>query len=56
MTFLLFVKIILLIAAIFFGICSIGANEPKNGERCVCLATMFTTALVALMVFGMMYR
>lgn len=55
MTFLLVVKIILLIASLFFAVCSIGANEPKNGERCVCLATMFATALIALMAFGMVY-
>lgn len=55
MTFLMIAKIILLIASIFFGICSIGANEQKNGERCVALATMFACALVVLIGLEMVY-
>lgn len=55
-TFLLIVKIILLIAAIFQGIASIGANTESLGNRCVTMATMYTAALVALLAFEMAYR
>lgn len=51
MTFLLIVKIILLIAALFMGIASIGANTEALGNRCVTMATVFTAALVALIMF-----
>ena len=53
MTFILIVKIVLLIAALFMGVASIGANTNELGARCVTLATMFTTALVVLIWFEM---
>lgn len=55
MTLILIVKIVLLIAGLLFAVCSVGAKEQKNGERCVCLATMFITALVVLVMFDMRY-
>ena len=55
MTFVLIARIILLIAGLLFGVASIGANDQKNGERCVCLATMFITAMAALTFFEMTY-
>lgn len=51
MTFLLIVKIILLIAALFMGVASIGANTETLGNRCVTMATVFTAALVVLIMF-----
>ena len=51
MTFLMIVKIILLIAAMFMGLSSIGANESETGDRCVVLTAVFTIALVMLQVF-----
>lgn len=53
MTFILIVKIVLLIAALIMGVASIGANTNELGARCVTLATMFTAALVALIWFEM---
>jgi len=55
MSFNMITKIIFLIAGLFFAICSIGANDHRNGERCVALATMFTTALIVLLIFDLKY-
>lgn len=51
MTFLLIVKIILLIAALFMGVASIGANTEALGNRCVTMVTVFVAALVVLIMF-----
>ena len=53
MTFLLIVKIILLIAALLTAVASIGANSNALGNRCVVLTAVFVAALVGLIVFEM---
>ena len=53
MTFRLIAKVILLIAALFNALGVIGAKDARTGEWCVVMSTMFTAALVALMVFEM---
>ena len=55
MTFHLLVKIILMIAALFSAIAAMGATEDKMGDRCVVLATMFTTAVVVMLMFEKVY-
>jgi hypothetical protein len=52
MVFLLVVKVILLMAALFMAMASAGADSERMGERCGVMAIMFTAALVILIVFG----
>lgn len=55
MIFSTVVKIILLVAALFFSICSIGAHEGKTYaevDRYVVLTTIFVAALVSLIMSG----
>lgn len=53
MTFMVIVKIILLIASIFFGVCSIGSNTKYTGDRCVALSAIMMAALMMLMICEM---
>ena len=50
MTFILVAKTALLIAALLFSVCSVGAKEQNVGWRCVVLSAVFTAALVAMIV------
>ena len=48
MTFILVAKTALLIAALLFAVCSVGAKEQNIGWRCVVMSAVFTAALAAL--------
>ncbi len=48
MTFILAAKTALLIAALLFAVCSVGAKEQNIGWRCVVMSAVFTAALTSL--------
>ena len=54
--FAMVIEVVLLITAIFFAVCSIGANNARSGERCVVLSLIFVVALVALVVADLLQR
>lgn len=43
---------ILLVASLFFGLCSMGAAEAETGERCVILSGVFLIAFISLNILN----
>ena len=46
------IKVVVLIAALLFSVCSVGAKEQNVGWRCVVLSAVFTAALAAMIVIN----
>ncbi len=55
MTFILIVKIVLLITVLFLSVCSVGVKEQDTGDRCMMLVITLTAALVILTLFDHVY-